>query len=459
MNVPQPQLDTPPPRPSAGPGGLDTGGPRAFFSSMFREGLLQNMLALWGVQFFRKTLPLITLPYLARVLGPSGWGLVAFFQGFAACLVILTEFGFLLSGTREVARCRDSREQRAELFAGVLGAQVLLAGTGIGIALIVRTWIPALHNHPAFLFAGLLYGAAEGLNPSWYFLGMERMGVVATLEITCKCIATAAIFLLVTSPDHGWRVLALQAIAPVLSLIAAMFLAYRTIPFRWPTVRLVRQALQTGWAMFLFRSGESLYTMANAFLLGLFAPPAIVGYFAGAEKISRAFFGLLNPVRETLYPRVSNLVQRSPAEAGRLARIGMAFTLAAGGLLGIIVYTTAPLLIRILMGKDFAPAVDVLRLLAVLPPILSLTHSLGLQWLLPLGRERTVNRIMISAGILNVVLALILCPRYGHMGMATAVVISESYVCACMVVTMALDPSRRHLLARGNPGAAAKTTK
>jgi O-antigen/teichoic acid export membrane protein len=111
------------------------------------------------------------------------------------------------------------------------------------------------------------------------------------------------------------------------------------------------------------------------------------------------------------------------------------------------------------MGKDFAPAVDVLRLLAVLPPILSLTHSLGLQWLLPLGRERTVNRIMISAGILNVVLALILCPRYGQMGMATAVVISESYVCACMVVTMALDPSRRHLLARGNPGAAAKTTK
>jgi O-antigen/teichoic acid export membrane protein len=137
----------------------------------------------------------------------------------------------------------------------------------------------------------------------------------------------------------------------------------------------------------------------------------------------------------------------------------MAFTLAAGGVLGIIVYAAAPLLIRILMGKDFGPAVDVLRLLALLPPILSLTHSLGLQWLLPLGRERTVNRIMISAGFLNIMLALILCPRYGHMGMATGVIISETYVCMCMVATMALDPSRGHILARGNPGAAAKTTK
>jgi PST family polysaccharide transporter len=60
--------------------------------------------------------------------------------------------------------------------------------------------------------------------------------------------------------------------------------------------------------MLVFRSGESLYGVGNAFLLGLFAPPTLVGYFASAEKLSRAAFGLLNPIRETLYPRISRII-------------------------------------------------------------------------------------------------------------------------------------------------------
>src|SRR6266550_5093047 len=92
-----------------------------------RQGLIRNMLALCGVQLYRKTIPLITLPYLARVLGPAGWGTIAFVQGFAAFLILLIEFGFEISGTREIARCAESRGKRADIFAGVLGAQAVLA--------------------------------------------------------------------------------------------------------------------------------------------------------------------------------------------------------------------------------------------------------------------------------------------------------------------------------------------
>jgi PST family polysaccharide transporter len=67
---------------------------------------------------------------------------------------------------------------------------------------------------------------------------------------------------------------------------------------------------------------------------------------------------------------------------------------------------------------------------------------------LPLGREKTVNRIMVCAGLFNVALAYVLCPRYLHVGMAEAVVIAEAFVCTSMVLTVALDPSRKYLLAR-----------
>ena len=136
----------------------------------------------------------------------------------------------------------------------------------------------------------------------------------------------------------------------------------------------------------------------------------------------------------------------------------MSVTFAGGMTIGLIVYWLAPFMIHVLMGKEFGPAVDVLRMLALLPPVLSITHALGLQWLLPLGRERTVNRIMMCAGVVNVTLALLLCPRYAHMGMAWAVVISEVFVCCSMIYTVATDPSRRYLFGRRRPAPAARPT-
>ena len=80
------------------------------------------------------------------------------------------------------------------------------------------------------------------------------------------------------------------------------------------------------------------------------------------------------------------------------------------------------------MGQAFAPAVMVLRILSILPVLLSITHSAGLQWLLPLGRDSEVNRIIVCAGLVNVALVVILAPAFAHLGMAWAVVSAEMFV-------------------------------
>src|SRR5438477_7528134 len=252
----------------------------------------------------------------------------------------------------------------------------------LGVAAVVistRPWIPILRDDTRLMWAGLLYGIAEGVNPMWYFLGMERMRTAATLEITCKSVAAAGMFAFVRSPGDAWIVLTLLGLAPLLSTTAGLTLAYRSIPFCLPNRRSIMEAWQRGWSMFLFRSAGMLYTMGNAFILGLFAAPAIVGYFAAAEKISRAVYGLFNPIRESLYPRLSHLVRESPRQARRVARMGVAVTGSGGLVLGIILFASAPFLVRVLLGDDFQPAVNVLRLLAMLPPLIAVTQSLGFQ--------------------------------------------------------------------------------
>lgn len=397
------------------------------------EGLLKNVMTLTGVQFFRKILPLITIPYLARALGPESWGLVAIFQSLAMCTVIVIEFGFQLFATRQIARCRHSKDLLADVFVGVLGAQGLLAlGAALTVAALTPL-VPVLHAHPAFVVSAMLWSIAEGVNPIWYFIAMERMKAAAMIEICAKSAAAAAIFILVHSPNDAGIVMAVQAIAPILSIVGALRLVRRDIPFRLPSLHLIRQAFRGGWSMFIMRGAESLYTLANAFLLGLLAGPVAASYFAGPEKISRALLGWLNPVRDALYPRLSKLVHTSLRQAERLACTGIAVTILGGMSMGLLVFLLAPVLVHLLLGAQFEPAVKVLRMLAILPPLTSVTQSIGLLWLLPLGHERIVSRAIIATGVLNVMLAFILVPKQAQMGMAWAVICSEAFACACIV--------------------------
>ncbi|HYM06842.1 MAG TPA: flippase [Terriglobales bacterium] len=398
-----------------------------------QDPVAKNSAALYGVQFCRKLFPLFTVPYLTRMLNPAGWGTVAFVLSMAEIVALIIEFGFNLSATREISRQRHHPEDCRDVMGGVLGAQALLAMVGIGLAAIVTPHITLLRNQPKMVIAGLIYAVAQGCTPLWFFQGLERLRLAAGLEIGAKFAALCGVFLLVRSPQDGWKVVVLQAMAAGVSTTAGIGLAVRSFGFRFPNYQLVKDALQRGWPMFVFRSAESLYGIGNVFLLGLFAPAAVVGYFATAEKITKAMFGLLNPIRDSLYPRLSYLAASSEQAAARLARPAIALMVSAGLFLTTVLFAMAPWFIKILAGPDFAPAVPVLRLYSILPLVLSITYSVGLQWLIPLGRDAAVNRIIVGGGLLNLALSCLFAPRLGAMGMATSVLLSELYVCTNMV--------------------------
>jgi PST family polysaccharide transporter len=399
--------------------------------------LSHNVLALYGVQVGRKLIPLISIPYLARVLGPAGWGTVAFIAAMVELLVICIEFGFNISATREVARNRDNPATLGKVMAGVLGAQACLSTAGILLALAASRFLPLASKRPELLAAGLAYAVAQGFAPLWFFQGLERMRLAAALELSGKIAALVGLFVFVHGPSDDWKVLALTAVAPMLSTTVGLVLAYRTIPVELPSVSSVRNALRMGAPMFLFRSAESLYGVGNVFLLGLFTTPEIVGYFAAAEKIAKAAFGLLNPIREAIFPRLSHLAARGGEEAAApLARLGAVVMISGGAVLGGGLFLMAPVATKLLLGGEFAPAVEALRILAILPLLLSITYSVGFQWLLPFGKDAVINQIILAAGLTNVALSFLLARPYLHVGMAWAVVSSEALVAISMVAVV-----------------------
>ena len=400
------------------------------------RGLARNVASLYGVQFANYLLPLITIPYLTRVLGPATWGLVAFAQAFGAYAAIGIEYGFHLSATRDVAKNRDSKSKLTDLMAGVMGAKLLLASGAVVLALLLESWIPLFRKHPIFLWAAVFWAVAQSFSVLWYYQGFERMRLVAVLDVTGKALATAGIFILVHHPGDGWKVLVLQGCGSMLSVAVATALVYREIPFRLPTWRLVRNALRMGWSMFLFRSSMSLYGAGNAFILGLFASPEAVGFYAGAEKLARALMGFLVPIHQSLYPRLSHMVHQDRPAANRLARLSLFVMSSIGGALTLAAFLAAPWVIPFLLGKSFVASVPVLRVLAPLPFLDAVGNLLGILWMVPLGLDRLFNRVILAAGALNLLLAVLLAPHFAQIGMAIAVVTTEVFVVSTLYLTL-----------------------
>lgn len=376
--------------------------------------------------------PLVTIPYLTRVLGPSSWGLLAFAQAFAGYLLIVIEYGFSLSATREIARFQDDRKKVGEIMSDVLGAKLFLAVLCLAVSLIALRWVPFFHEHPILLWAAFCWSACQGFNMLWYFQGMERVGPFAKVDVTTKILAAIGIFVFVHRPGDDWKVLGLQAVMSLVSAGVTMGIAYSETSFAFPRPASAWQALRMGWTMFFFRSSVSLYTVGNAFILGLFAPSAVVGYYAAAEKLSRAAFAALNPVSQAVYPRVVRLIHRVPLEASRLVKHTLGLMGIVGGSLGVLLFAFAPWIVRVILGKNYYPVVPMLEVLAFLPFLIGLSNVFGLLWMLPLGMDRAFNTVILTAGLLNLTLAIILAPAFSGQGMAWAVVTAELYVVIAM---------------------------
>lgn len=397
-------------------------------SRLLRHTLVQNTLSLYGVSLPNYLIPILLIPYLARVLGAAGWGLVAFAQAFGGYLGVAVEFGFFLSASRDVARYREDRDKLGEVLAGVLGARAILCAGSVVVAAAAGIWVPIFRQQSGLMAASMYWGAMQGFSMSWFFQGLERMRLVAALEIPAQLLGIVAIFVFVHRPEQAWLVLVLQGSAYALPVLIELALAYLEVPIRMPTWRSIRDALRMGTSMFVYRAALTAYTTGNVLILGLLVSPQLVGYYAAAEKIGRASYRSLNPISQALYPRIAYLVVHAREKAQRLARLGAIIVGTGGLLVGLLVFLSAPWLARIILGPGFGPAIPLLRIVALMPALIAFGQAYGTQWMLPLGLDRSFNFVMVLAGAINVGLAVIVVPRYADYGMAWTAVTTEALI-------------------------------
>lgn len=395
---------------------------------------VKNTAGLYLDTFTSYLFPLITLPYVVRVLGARGFGMVAFAQSLVSYINVIVDFALALSGTRAVAQCAHNRSQTSQVVTNALTLRLALATAFLPIIFVLCHSVAAFREARAIVFILYATAFATALSASWLFLAFEAMWFLARINLVINVAVIVGIFSFVRSPEDIQVYAALLAAGPLAGSLVSLVLA-----FRWfsltplpPSLSGVVRTARQGAALFLSQASIALYTTGNAFLLGTLASKEAVGYFAAADKVVRAVLRLVAPLTTAIFPRMVQAAQRSAQELGARARTLLLLYGALGASLALGLWLVAPWAVALFFGPGFSSAAAVLRIVSAIVFLVALSNVLGVHVLLPAGRDRAFTGITVAAGLTNVLLAWLLVPRWQAQGMAWAVVGSEALVTSMM---------------------------
>ena len=400
--------------------------------------IMSNMLSLFSLQGLTYILPLLTFPYLTRVLGPANYGLIAFATAFIAYFQLFTDYGFNLSATRDISLNREDKRKVSEIFSSVMVTKTLLMILSfIIMAIVVFSFDKFRSNWILYFFTfGLVIGNL--LLPFWFFQGMERIKYISILNIGTLLIYTAAIFIFIRHASDYIYVPLINSIGAITIGLIALRIIRKDfgVNFVLPSLKGVKCQMQKGWNLFISTLGISLYTTSNTFILGFFVSSTIVGYYSVAETLMKALQGLISPISQSIYPYFSKLQSenslRAKSELKKILSIIGVLTLT----LAVVLVFCAPLIIKILAGSKYLQSIPLLQVMVFIIFAVGVNNILGVQGLVAFGYEKYFSKIVIFAGMLHLIILISLIFILGSLGAAIAVVTTELIICVLEYIVL-----------------------
>jgi len=407
---------------------------RSVIDSGEKNEILSNVFSLSFLQASNYIFPIITLPYLVRVLGPEKFGLVAFAQAFIQYFSIITDYGFKISGTREISRARDDVENISLIFSTILFVKVVLLLFSLIVLILLVLYIPIFNQNSILYF--LAFGTVVGnvFFPHWFFQGIEKMKYISMINIFTRLIYTIAIFLFIHAPQDYLYVPALYSIAMIINgIIGIVFVINKfKLRFRFPSMEGIYTQMIKGWHVFVSTVAISVYTSSNTFVLGILTNNTLVGYYAAVEKLLRAGQGIMEPLSQSIFPHIVSLAKKSKEDALKFIRKMMFLIGGSTLIVSIMIFFFARAIIHLVLGPLYVNSIIILKILSILPFIIGLSNIFGVQTMITFDYELAFSRILIMASILNIILLFILIPLFQLIGVSVSIVSSEIIVTLSM---------------------------
>lgn len=397
--------------------------------SIFKNYIFNVTLTILNLLF-----PIITFPYVSRVLGADGIGKVNFVNSVASYFVLFASLGIPAYGIREIARFRDNREEMSKVFCEIFAINFIST-----IICVVFYYISIL-SFKAFDKERLLYIITGTLillnmfNIDWFYSGIEDYKFITIRSIIFKIVSIIMLFTLVHSKNNYVLYAAITVIAASGSNIVNMINCKKYVKFNFIKLNLKRH-IKSIIILFSTQFAISIYVNLDSIMTGIIAGNASVGYYAAAIKINKMSLAIITALSSVLLPRLSYYIKNNmKKEFDSLILKSIQVILFLGIPMSLGVYMLAPEITLIFGGKEFIPTISCLRLTVPIILAIAFGYFINIQILMPLGKEKLAFRAAIFGSIINLILNLILIPHFKQNGTSIATSITEM----CVTLNMAL---------------------
>lgn len=396
--------------------------------------LFENLLSLTSLQAVNYIIPIITLPYLVRVLGPEKYGLLAFAQAFCYYFILITDYGFNLSATRDISINRDDILKVSKIFISVFTVKSLLLLFSSFFFLMMVLSIKKFSNEKLVYIYTFLMVIGNFFSPVWLYQGLQKMKYITVINIVIKTLFIIPIFVFIHSKEDYLYYAIFHSSGYLISGIICFVLSYKLVKIKLmiPSYNEIKQQFIDGWHFYISTLSISIYTISNTFILGFFTSNSIVGYYSASEKIMKAFMGIMNPISQALYPHISYYVSQSRDKALNFIRKVFYLMGLSTLLFSSVTFIFADLIVYYILGNQYYRSVILLRILAFLPFIISLSNVAGIQTMLNFKMEKIFSRILMIASCLSIVLSLFLVHYFSDIGIAISTLATEIFVTISM---------------------------
>ena len=374
--------------------------------------LVQNFAYLSLLQIAGYVFPLITMPYLARVIGVEGFGKIAFASAVMVWLQTIADWGFNFTATRDVAQNRENSQKVSEIFSNVLWARCVLMILSFLFLMLLVIVFPKFRSNADILLVSFLMVPGHILFPDWFFQAMERMKYITILKLVSKLLFTIAVFFFIK--EKGDYIL--QPLFTSLGFVVSGIIAFYYILVKWkiklykPSIVRIATTIRKSTDVFLNNLMPNLYNSFSTVLLGVFCGDIANGKLDAGKKFVQIGYQFMQVLSRAFFPFLSRKLDKHYV----YARINIILSLS----MSIALFFFAPLIIKLFFTEEFADSVSALRILSFSIFFMALSNIYGTNYMIIAGYARQLRNITMIVSVIGFILAFPLIYFWNYIGAA-----------------------------------------
>ncbi|SHK18244.1 polysaccharide transporter, PST family [Clostridium cavendishii DSM 21758] len=361
--------------------------------------LFSNTIMLYIMQISGYIFPLLTFPYLTRVLGPEKYGIVVFVNATMVYFQMSVDFGFLLSATKECSLYRNNKKKLGKILTSVIQSKLILWLFGLIIIMLLISNIKIFKDKELFLLLSYIPIALSIFIPDFLFRGLEEMEKITMTTIISRALYTVSIFIFVKNSEQYIYIPILTAVSNIAVIIIMWIIIFKKLKIKvnLSTINECIIVLKESSIFFLSRIASTIYGASNTFILGFNYNNSALAQFGSANSLIGSVKSLISPIADSLYPY---MIKQKNYKFIKKIIIILTPLICIGVL---ILYIFAKPIVLLLCGKEYVQAVPIFRVMLPMVVIALPSYILGFPVLGAMGKVKEANMSVVYASIFHII--------------------------------------------------------